>query len=365
MALTILGLGTATPPQRVSQEEAARVAAAMSALTAEQASMLSDLYRQTQIASRHMVPGLHILTGALESCRSSDSQLPNLDPPNPGTAERMAVYQREVLPLALKACRNAFAQSSVPASEITHLVTVSCTGFAAPGVDLGLIKALNLAATVERTHIGFMGCHGAFNGLRVARSFVEADRSARVLLCAVELCSPHYYYPWRPDRAIANALFADGAGAVIAGPSEMLTAGAWRVVGNGSGVFPDSESSMTWNIGDHGFEMTLSKNVPRLIEAHLRPWLETWLANHKLHIDKVASWAIHPGGPRILTSVEAALGLSASMTTASRDILRDFGNMSSATSLFILERLRQRDAPRPCVALGFGPGLAAEAVLFR
>jgi predicted naringenin-chalcone synthase len=365
MSLMILGLGTATPPQRVTQDEAARVAALVSGTTPQQTALLSILYRQTQIASRHMVAGSRILEGALQSHRAHADAAPLSQQPIPGTAERMAVYQREALPLALTACRHALRQSNVKPADISHLVTVSCTGFAAPGVDLGLMKALHLDATVERTHVGFMGCHGAFNGLRAARAFVEADGRARVLLCAVELCSPHYYYPWRPDAAVANALFADGAGALVAGPPGASSPDGWHATANGSCVFPDSESAMTWTIGDHGFEMTLSKSVPQLIASHLRPWLERWLASHHLRIDQVASWAIHPGGPRILTSVEAALGLSPEQTRASREILRDFGNMSSATALFILERLRASNAPRPCVGLGFGPGLAAEAVLFR
>jgi predicted naringenin-chalcone synthase len=277
----------------------------------------------------------------------------------------MAVYEREALPLALEACRKALAESAIAAAEISHLVTVSCTGFVAPGVDLGLIKSLNLRASVPRTHLGFMGCHGALNGLRVARAFVEAERRARVLLCAVELCSPHYYYPWRLDRVIANALFADGAGALVAAPADARDVGAWRATHNGACVFPDSEPAMTWTIGDHGFEMTLSKHVPRLIAANLRPCLESWLEDCNLRIDQIASWAIHPGGPRVLASVESALGLSPDRTSVSRDVLRDFGNMSSATMLFILEQLRRRDAPRPCVALGFGPGLAMESVLFE
>jgi predicted naringenin-chalcone synthase len=122
---------------------------------------------------------------------------------------------------------------------------------------------------------------------------------------------------------------------------------------------------MTWTIGDHGFEMTLSTRVPMLIAANLRPWLESWLGQHELTIGQVGSWAIHPGGPRILRAIEECLGLTPAATAASRDILAHYGNMSSPTVLFILDRLRQRSAPRPAVALSFGPGLVGEATLFR
>ncbi|MCC6154308.1 MAG: type III polyketide synthase, partial [Candidatus Hydrogenedentes bacterium] len=211
--------------------------------------------------------------------------------------------------------------------------------------------------------VGFMGCHGALNGLRVARGFIESDPNARVLLCAVELCSLHYHYGWNPEQIVANALFADGSAAIVA------TAGKggeneWAIRGTGSCLVPESEDAMTWRIGNNGFIMSLSSRVPELIGSHLRPWMEGWLQQHKLTLDDVKSWAVHPGGPRILGSVVKALNLTKDAVDVSREILRDHGNMSSPTILFILNRLREANAPRPCVALGFGPGLMAEATLF-
>jgi predicted naringenin-chalcone synthase len=240
-------------------------------------------------------------------------------------------------------------------------VTVSCTGFQAPGFDIELIKKLHLAPTIERTHVGFMGCHGALNGLRVARAYADSQPAARILLCAVELCGLHYRYSWTPRSMVSNALFADGAGALVGAAGD--TAG-WRAVASGTCVFPDTQYAMTWSIGDHGFEMTLSTHVPGLIAQHLRPWVEQWLAGNGLKLAEIASWAVHPGGPRILSAVEESLGLASEATAVSREVLECCGNISSPTVLFILERLRQRQAPRPCVALGFGPGLTAEAALF-
>ncbi len=210
-----------------------------------------------------------------------------------------------------------------------------------------------------------MGCHGALNGLRVANAFVDADPAARVLLCAVELCSLHYYYQWDPQRIIANALFADGAAAVVGIPSSIAPNDAWTIRASGSRVFPDSADAMTWTVGDHGFAMTLSRRVPGLIGEHLRPWLTTWLARSKLTIEDIGSWAIHPGGPKILDAVEEALALPRASGIASREVFAEYGNMSSPTVLFILERLRSGGAGRPCVALGFGPGLTVEAMLVR
>jgi len=231
-------------------------------------------------------------------------------------------------------------------------------------VDVALIKGLDLPATVERSHIGFMGCHGAVNGLRVARGFAGADGRARVLVCAVELCSLHYHYGWDPKKMVANALFADGAAAVVGAGDMAAPPDAWRLAATGSCVFPDSEYAMTWHIGDHGFEMTLSTRVPGLIGRHLRPWLAQWLGQNGLGLGDVHSWAVHPGGPRILSAVEESLGLDRAALDLSREVLAACGNMSSPTLLFILERLRRRQARRPCVALAFGPGLVAEAALF-
>jgi alpha-pyrone synthase len=208
-----------------------------------------------------------------------------------------------------------------------------------------------------------MGCHGAINGLRVADAIAGSDPLARILLCAVELCTLHYRFQWDPERCVGNALFSDGAGAVVGSAS--ASRGDWQVTATGSCLLPDSTDAMTWQIGDHGFEMTLSRRVPDLISQHLRPWLSQWLGQRDIRIEDVATWAIHPGGPRILSAVEESLGLDRQATSVSRDVLAEHGNMSSPTVLFILDRLRQAAAPRPCVMLGFGPGLMAEAALLQ
>ena len=205
-----------------------------------------------------------------------------------------------------------------------------------------------------------MGCHGALNGLRVAGAFATADPTARVLLCAVELCSLHYYYGSAADKLLANAIFADGA-AAVAGSS---TPGGWSLRSSGSCLIPDSKPDMAWTVGDHGFEMTLSRRVPGLIARHLKPWLETWLGDNGLSLADVKSWAVHPGGPKIISAVEESLVLPPEALAVSRGVLAEYGNMSSPTILFVLDRLRKQHAPRPCVALGFGPGLVAEAALF-
>ena len=178
----------------------------------------------------------------------------------------------------------------------------------------------------------------------------------------MELCSLHYQYGSAPDQLVANALFADGAAALVAAAAER-TDDHWQIAATASVLLPDCEEAMTWRIGDHGFEMTLSARVPELIARYVRPWLEAWLKAKGLSVATVGSWAIHPGGPRILESVAAALDLPTSATAVSAEMLADRGNMSSPSVLFVLDRLQQTNAPRPSVMLAFGPGLVAEAAL--
>ncbi len=364
MTFTVLGIGTAVPPTTVNQEDAEGLARSLCCRTAEQASWLPSIYRQSGINKRHLCHGRDAIDDIVHRTHLSNSIFVPTDTnrdTGPTTAQRMQHYRQEAGPLATRAAVEALGNSGVAPREITHLITISCTGFFAPAVDIALIRELHLRPDTQRTHVGFMGCHGALNGLRVARAFAEADAAARVLVCAVELCSIHYHYSWDPQQIITNALFADGAAAVVGGATE---ANDWRLAASGSYVFPDTENAMSWNISDHGYAMTLSKRVPELIARNLRTSVQQWLDGQGLRVQDIGSWAIHPGGPKILSSVGDALGLSEQQTAASREILADYGNMSSPTLLFILQRLRKAQAPRPCVALGFGPGLVVEAALF-
>jgi predicted naringenin-chalcone synthase len=180
----------------------------------------------------------------------------------------------------------------------------------------------------------------------------------------------HYHFGNIADKLIANAIFADGAAAVVGssipGPREQLAARhkEWSLAASGSCLIPGTADEMSWTVGNHGFEMTLSRKVPGSIATHLRAWLERWLEENNLKLHDIASWAIHPGGPKILSAVEESLELSAAAMAASRGVFADYGNMSSPTVLFILDRLRKSNAGRPCVALGFGPGLVVEGALF-
>ena len=365
MSFILRGLGTALPETSFDREEGLKVARAISAACNPQLGWLDNVYAHCGVSKRHQALGRGLIDDLVNGTTVSGSQfLPNPETPRgPSTAARMALYAEYAPPLAVKAAAIAISESGVSPDEFTHLVTVSCTGFVAPGIDYAMIRDLGLRPTIERTHVGFMGCHGMINGLRVADAYA-AKPGAKVLIAAVELSSINYYYGPETDKVVANALFADGAAAAVghAGPAEP---GAWHVAATGSCVIPDSDSAMGWHIRDNGFEMILTRRIPGLIARNLCPWLESWLAQHDLTINAVGSWAIHPGGPRILTAAEEGLGLTPEDLAPSRAVLNDCGNMSSPTVMFIIDRLRQSGAKLPCVMIGFGPGLVAEAVLWR
>lgn len=371
--MNILGIGTAIPPHSITQSHAAELAIERCCDSSQQARWLRRAYETAGVTQRHS----ELLAPADGNPRYIDLFPPRreIGDRGPSTGRRMEFYALHAGPLAARAAQAALADAGIGPRAVTHLITASCTGFAAPGLDFSLIRNLGLSPGVSRLHVGFMGCHAAMNAMEAAQAFTRADHSACVMICAVELCTLHFQYGWDPDAVLANALFADGAAAMVVSnhcgsrrPIETSKGQAdlpLCIAATGSMLFPDSETAMGWQIGDHGFVMTLSRDVPDLIESRLRPFLSEWLGQLEIAIDEVHSWAIHPGGPRILTAVEKALELSPSSTRASREVLGECGNMSSPTIVFVLRRLWRTKAPRPIVALGFGPGLVVHAALLR
>jgi alkylresorcinol/alkylpyrone synthase len=290
----------------------------------------------------------------------------------PTTRERMELYSRFASDLACESSQRALRQSGIDPQQITHLVVVTCTGFDAPGVDIELIERLGLPNTTQRIQVGFMGCHGAINGMRAGLAICESDPKARVLLCAVELCSLHYRFTWDSEGIIGNALFADGSAAMVLGNAPQThtgdTAAPWQIVDTGSVVIADSKQTMSWSIGDNGFDMRLTSDVGDKIEQQLAAWLTVWLASHGLDVGDIDYWGVHPGGPRIVSAVKNSMQLSDEDLATSRSVLQRHGNMSSPTVLFILQEFQKRHASvagRNCVLLGFGPGLVAEIALLK
>ena len=303
MEFSVNGLGTANPPHSMSMEEATDLAQAICCETDKQRRIVRAIYRRSQVQNRYTcVPHRTALDWIARDENGQRSE-PSY---GPSMAQRMAFYEQHAAEMASSACQAALQESPFDAAAITHLITVTCTGFFAPGVDVSLVQDLPLRPTTERVQVGFMGCHGVVNGLRVAQG-LAADPTNRILLCAVELCSLHYWFQWDPERLVGNALFADGAAAVVGGGHERNEQTICRLAATGSCLIPDSLDDLTWRIGDHGFEMNLGAKVPERIREHLRPWLEAWLSEQGHSLDSVKSWAVHPGGPRIVSAVETAL----------------------------------------------------------
>jgi predicted naringenin-chalcone synthase len=360
MSLRVLGLGTAVPDRSISQADSARMNELFCTEERDRR-RVRLLHRHSGVQSRGSVL-LDSDAGPVEERQTLFTSRRDAGDQGPTTRERMERYELHAPALAARAARAALANAGLEPHQVSQSITVSCTGFFAPGLDARLVEEVGLRPTVGRTHVGFQGCHGAQNGLRVANGLAAVDPGGVVLVTAVELCTLHVAYGWDAERTVANGLFADGAAALV-GTSQ--AGEGWRLHACGTVILPDSPAALQWRIGDHGFAMSLSAELPGLIERHLRGWLEEWLATQGLSPAEVASWAVHPGGRRVLDAVESALGLPREATSVSRAVLAEHGNMSSATVLFVLDRLRSAGAPRPCVALGFGPGLAIEATLFR
>ncbi len=366
----LAGLGLATPTHDATQDQLAVSTELRCATTERERGKVQRIFAGTSVQRRGSV----LLANG--DARDPDDRLGDAYPPHdaaaaggPTLAQRMAWYEERALPLAAEAVRKALGDAPFEPRDIRQVVAVSCTGFSAPGLDLRLIDALGLPPNVGRTMVGFMGCHGALNGLRVAAALARAQPGDPVLLCCVELCTIHFQYGYDAQHIVANALFADGAAAlVLRAQHEDREAASGirrpRLVDQTSLVVPDSADAMTWLIRDHGFRMTLSPRVPGLVEQHLRTFIDPWLAGHGLSANNVAGWAIHPGGPRVITAVESALGLAAEAGDASRAVLAAHGNMSSPTVLFILRRLIEQGVHGPVVMLAFGPGLVVEAALW-
>ncbi len=279
----------------------------------------------------------------------------------PTTAARMVQYERHATELALQ----AVAALEVNTDEITHVIVASCTGFTAPGLDQLVIERLGMAPDIERTLVGFMGCYGAVPALRSAYNAVRSDPAARVLVINLELCTLHLQETPDLETVLSFLLFGDGAAAalVTAEPHGMA------LLDFRATTLPDSADLITWRIGDQGFDMRLSGKVPGRISAALRAELERNDVGGLLRgqaVGDVDLWAVHAGGRTVLDGVQHGLRLGSGALDWSRGVLRDFGNMSSATIMFTLQRMLEKTVgPLNGFGMAFGPGLCAETFRFR
>ena len=354
MTAQILSIATAQPTHKADLAFSTHCAQSMSCEDESQAVKLAKLYRRTGVDTRGSV--LVEKGDAGELTQSFYPPMQDGGDRGPTMATRNERFAEEAPALACRAGQGALDGSGISPDDVTHVVTVTCTGFTLP-------------ITTQRIQVGFMGCHGLVNALRTARGLVAADSDAVVLIVCIELCSLHYQYGYDAQRIVSGSLFADGsAGLIVAGddcPASGVDSPLGEIVSVGSCLIRDSHDAMTWRIGDNGFIMTLEASVPGFIETNLREFLVPWLAKSGLDLDSIGGWAVHPGGVRILQSVETALELPSDALDVSREVLREHGNMSSATLGFVLQKFQQRNVPGPWLMLGFGPGLEIEVAVVR
>jgi predicted naringenin-chalcone synthase len=337
----LLGLGTAVPPLEWPQSDIAPVLAGLWSLEGAALRRWQRIIDGSQIEYRHAI-------------------LPAEEIMDLSTAARMRLFEKHAPMLAHEAAAQALAGAGVPPRAITDLIVVSCTGFAAPGLDVELTGSLGLRSTIHRSMIGFMGCHGAITGLRAAIGACAAQPGAAALVVCVELCSLHLRREASIENQVASALFADGAAAAIVAGADNPLEGASAIGTLEPGrslLLPDGRDWMSWRVTDAGFAMTLSSRVPDALRRIARSCVET-AATGRPHF-----LAVHPGGPEILDAVEDALDLPRGgdgSLQASRAVLRRAGNMSSATVLFVLAEALHRGEKPPAMLLAFGPGLTVE-----
>ena len=357
MNSSIVSIGLSNPGSPIPQAEISRFMQLAHQLDAQERRKLDFLYRKSGIDSRHSV---------LDDFQKEEVSDFTFFPKNkelnpfPGTAARMHVFEEKGPELAEQAVRSALQQAEVEANSLTHLILISCTGMVAPGLELDLMRRLGIPSSVERYCIHFMGCYAAFTGLRLADQLVKANPKARVLVVSVELCTLHFQKEYTEDNLLANSLFGDGAAAALVMQSEK----GLLIKNYLSEVLWEGEKDMAWKIGDFGFEMRLSQYIPSLLNQGIRRLRDLFEA--KFNFSKVQHVAIHPGGKQILIQVQEAFGLSPEVNRHALEVLRTCGNMSSASILFVLERmLKDPSIQGDILALGFGPGLTLETTHYE
>lgn len=360
----VTAIGYANPPYRFRQSEIADFMIRAMQLNDQESRKLRTIFQASGIDYRHSVIADY-------GRRDSFQFYPNTSDfePFPSTSKRLHVFQQHALELSLAAVENMLKKvPDFDLSTVTHVINVSCTGLYAPGLDIEIVRRLRLSPGVQRTGINFMGCYAAFNALKVADAFCAQNSNAVVLIVCTELCSLHFQKVATDDNLISNALFSDGSAAVLVqakAPSGIsLNPVAFR-----SALIEAEDDDMAWAIGDLGFQMRLSSYVPSLIKGGIASLVSSVLENTGKNIAGIRLFAIHPGGKKILESIEQELGITPDMNEAAYYILRNFGNMSSPTVLFVLDRVMQglstADKGEGLLSFAFGPGLTLESILFN
>jgi alpha-pyrone synthase len=364
MEVAITAIGTANPSYKQHQQKIAELMSATLNLTPVKKRILKSIYKATGIEYRHSVLSDYCKThGQFEFFPN------NHEDAFPSTADRMKIYKDNALQLSITAIENCLATfGAFDKTQITHLITVSCTGMYAPGIDIELVQHLKLRSSTKRTSINFMGCYGAFNAIKVATSICSAEPEAKVLVVCIELCSIHFQKNTSLDHIFSNAIFADGAGAILIeaknSHKKCLSLAAFYC-----DLLPQTHQEMAWHIADSGFDIILSSYIPEIIQTGIASFTQRLLTEHALTLSNIDFYAIHPGGIKILQACEASLSIKEEHNKYAYQVLRNYGNMSSATILFVLKAIwddiTQKDHDKIIFSCAFGPGLTLESMLLK
>lgn len=284
---------------------------------------------------------------------------------SPGTKSRNDTYIAEGRNLFVKTALKLLSGPELSAEDITHLVTVSCTGFYSPGPDYDIIRSLGLNPDIERYHLGFMGCYASIPALKLANRICMSEPDATVMVISVELCTLHFQARPSIDDILSASVFSDGAAGVLVS-SRKPRKTAFRIDGFASSITKKGSEDMAWTIGDSGFDMILSAYIPKILGESLEDFLQPVLHQFDMELSDIDLWGVHPGGRAILDKVEATLSLPAQTLAASRTVLANYGNMSSVTILFVLKELLGKQTEKQdnrTLAMAFGPGITLESAL--
>ncbi len=365
---TIHAIGTATPQNKISQDLYYNILESANGMSREEKLILKKIYARSGIQYRHSV------LSEFSGHDTAENQIfhPSGKYANAPVSKRMEIYEQHANKLCTLAAEDCFSQlPGLNKSDITHLIAFSCTGMYAPGIDIQLVDTLQLNRNVERTCINFMGCYAAINALKAAYHIARSQPEAIIMLAGVELCTLHYQKNSDPNQAVANALFADGAAVVIVSAKELTSKTRYNYkLKDFYAEFEQSAANeMVWRIGDSGFDLRLTPEVPNVVKENIEPLLQKLFARTGLSQNDIAHYAIHPGGMKILEACEQALSISKKQNAVSYKILNDFGNMSSVTILFVLKeyinQLNDADKGKNLLACAFGPGITMESMIIE
>jgi len=362
--MMLVNIETASPPFKVAQQKAAEELKRRMGQGNEVGRLIDMAARFSGIENRCIV-----VPDAEENIKEKFYTSETGEYLIPDTKSRMDLYEEWSVKLTTEAVEKLFSSTGTEISEIDRLITVSCTGFFAPGIDYELMNRIGLPKSVKRTHIGFMGCAAALIGVNSVWESLSRNNgnASNTLLVAVELCSLHLQTEPTRDNILANMIFADGAAAGLFTNDEKNKP-VMEIVSVNSTLFDNSAEFMGWKIGNYGFEMMLSSELPKIILETAAPTIMKILSDNGINKDEIKHWALHPGGRAILDALQRGLALSDEQLFPSREVLRKYGNMSSASILFVLKEILNGISIKKddyCCAIAFGPGLTMEVVLFK